>query len=113
VLIGGVIVGPPSGANANLLVRSLGPSLASFGVSGALPDPKLKVVDQNGAAVASNDDWRANQADIQSQAPALAPSRDEEAALVTSVAPGLYTIVVEGKNATGVATVEVYALTPP
>jgi hypothetical protein len=112
VLIGGVIVGPPSTGNANLLVRSLGPSLGTFGVAGALPDPKLKVVNQNGVEVASNDDWRANQAAIQSQAPSLAPSRDEEAALIVSVAPGLYTVVVEGKNASGVATVEVYALAP-
>jgi hypothetical protein len=112
VLIGGVIVGPQGTGNANLLVRSLGPSLSNFGVAGALPDPKLKVVNQNGAEIASNDDWRANQAAIQSQAPTLAPARDEEAALITSVAPGLYTVIVEGKNATGVATVEVYALTP-
>ena len=112
VLIGGVIVGPATTGNANLLVRSLGPSLGSFGVAGALPDPKLKVVDQNGAEIAANDDWRANQTDIQNQAPVLAPSRDEEAALIASVAPGLYTVVVEGKGATGVATVEIYALSP-
>ena len=113
VLIGGVIVGPASTGNANLLIRSLGPSLGSFGVAGALPDPKLKVVDQNGTEIASNDDWRANEAAIQSQAPTLAPPRNEEAALIASVAPGLYTVVVEGKNATGVATVEVYTLAPP
>ena len=112
VFIGGVIVGPAGTGNANLLVRALGPSLGNFGVSGALPDPKLRLVDQNGTEVASNDDWRANQAAIQSQAPTLAPSRDEEAALIASVAPGLYTAIVEGKNATGVATVEIYALTP-
>jgi hypothetical protein len=107
-----VIVGPAGTGNANLLVRALGPSLGNFGVAGALPDPTLKLVDQNGAQVAANDDWRANQAAIQSQAPTLAPSRDEEAALIASVAPGLYTALVEGKNATGVATVEIYALTP-
>jgi hypothetical protein len=112
VLIGGVIVGPASTGNANLLVRSLGPSLSGFGVAGTLPDPKLKVVNQQGAEIAANDNWRANQTDIQNQAPILAPSRDEEAALIISVAPGLYTVIVEGKNATGVATVEVYALTP-
>jgi hypothetical protein len=113
VLIGGVIVGPAGTGNANLLVRSLGPSLGNFGVSGALPDPKLKLVSQNGTEVAANDDWHANEAAIQAQAPGLAPSRNEEAALVASLPPGLYTVVVEGKNATGVATVEVYSLSPP
>jgi hypothetical protein len=113
VLVGGVIVGPASTGNANLLVRSLGPSLGNFGVAGTLPDPKLRLVNQNGTEVASNDDWRANESAIQSQAPTLAPPRNEEAALIASVAPGLYTVIVEGKNATGVATVEVYSLTPP
>lgn len=114
VLIGGVIVGPASRGDANLLVRSLGPSLGSFGVAGALPDPKITLKDQNGTEIASNDDWRANQAAILTQAPTLAPPRDEEAALLAVVAPGLYTAIVEGKNgATGVATVEVYGLGSP
>lgn len=113
VLIGGIILGPPTTGNANLLIRSLGPSLSGFGVAGAVNDPKLKVVNQNGAEVAANDDWRTNQAAIQSQAPALAPSRDEESALIVSLAPGQYTVLVEGKNATGVATVEVYSLGSP
>jgi hypothetical protein len=111
VLIGGVIIGGAPG-NANILVRSLGPSLGSFGVAGALPDPTLKLVDQNGAQLAANDNWRTNEAAIQSQAPTLAPSRDEESALIASLPPGQYTAIVEGKNATGVATVEIFALSP-
>jgi hypothetical protein len=113
VLIGGIIVGPANTPNANLLVRSLGPSLSGFGVFGVLPDPKVKVVTQNGTEVASNDDWHTNAAAIQAQAPTLAPSRNAEAALIISLAPGQYTAIVEGKNQTGVATVEVYALAPP
>jgi hypothetical protein len=78
----------------------------------SLPDPTLKLVDQNGATIATNDSWRTNEAAIQSQAPTLAPSRDEEPALLATLAPGLYTAIVEGKGATGVATVEIYALSP-
>jgi hypothetical protein len=110
VLIGGVIIGPSGTGDGNILFRSLGPSLGSFGVSGALPDPTLKLVDQNGAQLAVNDNWRANEAAIQAQAPSLAPSRDEESALIAILPPGQYTAIVEGKNATGVATVEAYAL---
>jgi hypothetical protein len=110
VLIGGVIIGPAGTGDATLLVRSLGPSLDAFGVSGTLADPTLKLVDQNGAQLASNDDWRTNEAAIQSQAPSLAPSRDAESALIANLPPGAYTAIVEGKNATGVATVEIYAL---
>lgn len=113
VLIGGVIVGPASTGSSNVLVRSLGPSLGAFGVSGALPDPMLRLVDQNGTQIASNDDWRTNEAAIQAQAPTLAPMRNEEPALISSLAPGQYTAIVEGKNATGVATVEIYALSSP
>jgi hypothetical protein len=113
VLIGGVIVGPANTGNANLLVRSLGPSLSAFGVAGTLPDPTLRIVNQSGTIIGSNDDWGANAAAIAAQAPNLAPSRPEESALIISLAPGQYTAIVEGKNATGVATVEVYALTGP
>jgi hypothetical protein len=113
VLIGGVIVGPTNTGNANLLVRSLGPSLGAFGVAGTLPDPTLRIVNQSGTTIGSNDDWGANAAAIAAQAPNLAPSRPEESALIISLAPGQYTAIVEGKNATGVATVEVYALTGP
>jgi hypothetical protein len=113
VLIGGVIAGPTGTPNANVLVRSLGPSLGAFGVSPTLPDPTIKLFNQSGTQIASNDDWQTNAAAIQAQAPTLAPSRPEEAALITSLAPGLYTAIVEGKNATGVATVEVFALAPP
>jgi hypothetical protein len=110
VLIGGVIIGPAGTGDANILVRSLGPSLGSFGVAGSLPDPTLKLVDQNGTEIASNDNWRANEGAILGQAPSLAPTRDEESALIATLAPGQYTAIVEGKNATGVATVEAYAL---
>jgi hypothetical protein len=113
VLIGGVIVGPDNTGNANIFVRSLGPSLTGFGVSGTLPDPTIKLVNQSGTVIASDDDWRANEAAIQAQAPTLAPSRNEEAALLASLAPGQYTAIVEGKTATGVATVEIYALGSP
>jgi hypothetical protein len=113
VLIGGVIVGPSGTGNANVLVRSLGPSLGAFGVAGALPDPTIKLFNASGTQIAANDDWRSNEATILAQGPTLAPPRDEEAALVAVLAPGQYTAIVEGKNATGVATVETYALISP
>ncbi len=113
VLIGGMIVGPSSTGNANVLVRSLGPSLGAFGVTGALPDPTIKLFNASGTQIAANDDWRSNEDTILFQAPTLAPPRNEEAALVVALAPGQYTAIVEGKNATGVATVEAYALVSP
>ena len=63
-----------------------------------------------GSQLQTNDNWRTNEAAIVAQAPTLAPSRDEEPALIATLAPGQYTAIVEGKGATGVATVEAYAL---
>ena len=41
-----------------MVVRALGPSLASFGVSGPLSDPMLTIYDSNGSAIATNDNWQ-------------------------------------------------------
>jgi hypothetical protein len=117
VMIGGLIVG---GANtdgkATVLVRALGPSLSGSGVQGGLPDPVLELHDNNGATLATNDNWKINDQTQQSQesavrATTIAPSDDLEAAVVTTLSPGAYTAIVRGKNnTTGVGLVEVYNL---
>jgi hypothetical protein len=58
VLISGFIVGDVN--NATVIVRALGPSLASFGVNGVLSDPTLTIYDSTGALIASNDNWHDN-----------------------------------------------------
>ncbi len=40
-----------------LLLRGIGPALASFGVGGFAADPRLRVLDGMGNPVAANDDW--------------------------------------------------------
>lgn len=105
VMIGGVVV---SGTEpAKILVRALGPTLATFGVPDTLADPTLELHDSNGG-VLSNDDWRENQeGDI--MATGVAPPDSHEAALLVTLVPGNYTAVVRGKNeTTGVALVEAY-----
>jgi len=107
VMIGGfILVGDKP---AKVLLRAIGPSLSSQGVSGALPDPMLELVDSQGNRIA-NDDWRATQEEeiIATTAP---PTDDREAAIVTTLAPGAYTAIIRGKdNAVGVALVEAYNL---
>ena len=53
VMIGGFILG--GGANSQIEIFGIGPSLAASGVSGVLADPTLELRDSNGALLASND----------------------------------------------------------
>jgi hypothetical protein len=114
-MIGGFIV--TGSAPQKVVVRAIGPSLTSQGVSGALANPFLELHDGNGAVLASNDNWKtasngqSQQAAI--EATGVPPSNDLESALVTTLpANGAkYTAVVQGvNNGTGVALVEVYAI---
>jgi uncharacterized membrane protein len=108
VLIGGLIVSSEESAQANVVVRALGPSLGSMNVAGVLQDPTLELHDSNGALLASNDNWRDTQEGIISSA-GLAPTDDREAAIFAILPAGAYTAVVQGRNATtGVGLVEAY-----
>ena len=110
VLIGGMIVGPTGFGGSKLLLRAIGPSLASFGIAQPLLDPTLELHDQNGALINSNNDWKdTQQAAI--QATGAPPDDDRESAIVFTAVPGNYTAIVRGRNnTTGVALVEVYNL---
>ena len=111
VLIGGFIVG--GSQTKDIVARAIGPSLAGAGVSGSLSDPKLELRNSSGSLLASNDDWQTDPAAAQIQAVGLAPTNPKESAVRMSLQPGSYTVVVQGaNNATGVALVEVYDLSP-
>jgi len=110
VMIAGVIVGPPTGTNAKVLARALGPSLADLGVPGVVADPTLELVNSSGTVIRSNNNWQDDSSQrALIEAAGLAPGHLEEAALVETVAPGAYTAIVRGSNrTTGVGLVEVY-----
>jgi hypothetical protein len=105
VMIGGFIVGAPS----NYVVRAMGPSLATAGVSNPLPDPILELHDGNGAVLKTNDDWQTDANAGQVQAAGLAPSNAKESALYLNLGAGNYTAIVRGTHdSTGIGLVEVY-----
>ncbi len=105
VLIGGFII--QDGISARVVVRALGPSLP---LSGALADPTLELHDASGALVVSNDNWKDEQ-EPDLVATGLEPTNDSEAAIVSTLPPGPYTAIVQGKNGVGgVGLVEVYEL---
>lgn len=94
-----------------LLVRAVGPTLAKFGVSGALADPQLTVL-QGTTIVASNNDWPASLAPTFASVGAFPLQDPKDAATLVSVEAGKsYTVQVSGVgNTTGEALIEVYEL---
>jgi len=111
VLIGGFIVG--GSQTKDVVVRAIGPSLTSVGVTGALGDPMVELRNSSGAVLASNDDWQSGPNAAEIQAEGLAPTQPAESALQVTLSPGSYTAIVSGANgATGNGLVEVYDLSP-
>lgn len=108
VLIGGFII---QGNNPKrVAIRGLGPSLTQSGVTGALPDPVVEIHDATGV-VAQNDNWSSSDQRTDLVGVGLAPANPNEAALITSLNPGAYTVIVRGVgDSTGVGLVEVYDL---
>ena len=109
VLISGFIVGEVE--SATVIVRALGPSLASYGVSNPLSDPILTIYDSHGSAIASNDNWQDDINAIDVQKNKLAPPNALDSAIALHLAAGKYTAIVRGVNgATGNALAEFYDL---
>jgi hypothetical protein len=96
-----------------VLVRAVGPTLAAFGVTGALADPKLEVHDDRGTPLAEDDNWNVALAPQFAAVGAFAlPEGSRDAALVLTLTAGRgYTVQVSGVGGvTGEALVEVYEL---
>src|SRR5213595_3511965 len=105
-MIGGFITEGGNGST-ELVVRGLGPTVTQFGVSGALADPALTLVDSNGNIVRSNNNWKDSQ-QVAVQATGLAPPNDLEAAILATVSAGNYTAILSGNaGGTGIGLVEV------
>ena len=113
VLIGGLIVRDDSFTNQpqSILLRGIGPSLGAAGVSGPLADPFIELHDAQGALVVSNDDWGTSPDAAALTTSGLAPTNPKESAILSTLAPGAYTVVLSGVNGgTGVGNVEAYNL---
>ncbi len=101
-----------------VLVRGIGPTLATLGVSGSLSAVRLEVF-RGATSVAVGADWGAaanNPTEVAAVAARVGafalPASSRDAALVLSLTPGNYSAVVTGQGgASGVALVEVYDAT--
>jgi hypothetical protein len=105
VLIAGFII---AGSDSKkVIIRGIGPSLSQF-FSGTLDDPTLELF-QGSTSLASNNDWKESQAEI--EATGIPPTNDRESAIVRTLPPGSYTAVLNGNGgSTGIGVVEVYDL---
>jgi hypothetical protein len=105
VLIGGLIV--RGNAPVRVLVRAQGPSLAAFGVTSPVADTTVELF-QGANSIQLNDDWKSTQ-QAAIQATGFAPTNDRESAMLVTLSPGVYTMIVRGKGgATGVGLVEAF-----
>lgn len=113
--IGGVAGTPVSGfvlagsGTKQMLVRAVGPSLTSYGVTGALADPRLSVVN-GGTTVATNDNWLAADISTMNAVGAFALSASsKDAAITAEFSAGVYSAPVTATDGgSGVAMLEVY-----
>jgi hypothetical protein len=98
----------------SVLIRATGPALTTFGLGGALPNPKLELYSGQ-TKIQENDDWSSasNASEVAATAErtgafALAAG-SKDAALLATLAPGSYTAQVSTTDgAAGVSLVEVY-----
>jgi Tol biopolymer transport system component len=108
--IGGFII--TGTAPKHLLLRALGPSLAQFGIPNLLADPVMELYGLGDFVTITNNNWQDDPAQVAAiLATGIAPTDDFESAIDVTLAPGSYTAIVRGNNATsGVGLVEVYDL---
>jgi hypothetical protein len=109
VVIAGFILGGSSGGD-RIVLRGIGPSLASAGVTNVLANPTLELRDGNGALLVANNDWQDDSVSAAELiAAGLAPTDPLESGIATTLPPGLYSGLLSGvNNGVGVGLVEVY-----
>ncbi len=107
VMIAGVVIAGT--APRRVLLRGVGPSLVNAGVPGALSGLSLELI-QGGVSLLSNLQWAASPDRVAIQASGFAPSSPSDAAIIATLAPGVYTAIMRPVGTDGVGLVEVYDL---
>jgi hypothetical protein len=124
VLISGFVVSGNS--PKRVLIRGVGPTLVKQGVAAVVADPVLRLYDHTSAIIAFNDNWgtpvsvsvgqtSATGAEIAAAGAEVGAfaldAASKDAAIVVTLDPGLYTIVLgDGPDTGGDALIEVYEM---
>jgi hypothetical protein len=96
-----------TGGTKSLLIRAVGPTLGGFGVTGAMPDPRIGFFNSQGAEVDSNDDWDSSLTTTFNDLGAFGLDANSKDAALRVDLSGLATVQVNGPQA-GTVLVEVY-----
>lgn len=113
IMIGGFIIQGPAGSTKKVLIRGIGPSLATgpSHVPDPLPDPVLELHAGDGSVVI-NDNWKdaTNVGEIPVD---FSPASDAESVIVATLPIGAHTVFLRGAGeTTGPGLIEVYDLSP-
>jgi hypothetical protein len=134
-MIGGFVLHPDPanpGRTKRVVIRVLGPTLATLGVPEAMNDPMFMFYDGTGRRLLTNDDWSSGNnggddakplvriyAEQQIAAAGLSPGNRRDSAVMVDLVPGAYTAVVtpfeslpDQPERPGVALVEVFEVNP-
>lgn len=109
LIVGFVVTG--SGSKSALL-RAVGPTLATYGVTNPLADPRLRLHNSAGTELAANDNWGGGgtlATAFTSVGAVALPESSRDAALASALPSGVYSFhVLSSDTGTGVALAELY-----
>ncbi|MEY2518471.1 MAG: hypothetical protein QOF24_230 [Verrucomicrobiota bacterium] len=109
-MIGGFII--TGNASKSVVLRGLGPSLSSFGLSDLLLDPELELRGPNNNLIFKNKNWKDDQLS-QIEGTNFEPKDERESVIVITLNAGAYTVLLTGKDGTeGIGLVEIYDTNP-
>lgn len=111
VFVAGFVIGP--GEAKQVLIRGIGPTLASHGVGGVLANPELRLYDGDDNLIATNDNWGPDAGSSFGTVGAFVlPPGSQDAAMVVTLEPGVYSAHASGLGAVanGQGMIEIYDL---
>jgi TonB family protein len=108
LIVGFSIVGT---GTKQMLLRGVGPTLGTFGVSGVVTDPELRLFDSAGTSINGNDNWDSAGpigAIGDSVGAFRLPANSRDAALLVNLGAGSYSVHLVANSGPGIALVEGY-----
>jgi len=105
VMIAGFVIRGTT--SRTVIVRALGTTLAQFGLTNLVQNPKLTIYDSTSKPIDTNDDWASDPSFGTVLKWGEAPVDGREAAMAVTLAPGAYTVIADNNGKEGVGLIEV------